>query len=464
MSEKMKKSRVLIAALLGTVMIVALTLWGCGTSGYDDVAAAKNAAITTTKAPAIIDAATLKQWIDEGKLNAPAGSLDRVALVTVTSMKNYTTASKKHIPGAALFDSGTELYSTREEGLGPVGSMVPAGAQMDTVIKKLGIDANTTIVLTIPKASADSEHYTQSRAYFTFRYWGFDRNRVKILNGGDDAWDVKAAVDPAGYPVLTKTIPPITASTYSVAKNKAGLKDILRYSLSEMIERVDALLADSTLLSSWQMVDARGFTTSPYFTNALRTQDLNPKAWPAATHALMFLEDRVANTSTRNRLYPDKTTFETRMATYNLKAGTVDALLSPTKKTVVMCGSAISASPSFVLFDAVLGVPEGQIMMYDGSSSQWNGYSNARITAANPTATSGQIAAWAFDTRVTFDGTGTAALNWPASSLTLLTGYALYAPSNPLMNQIETADKAYMTPAAAAGTTTSAGGSAGGGC
>jgi 3-mercaptopyruvate sulfurtransferase SseA len=454
------KGRVALAGRCAVLALGLVALWGCGNKGYEDIAAQQSAAVTTTGAPAVIDAAQLKQWMDEGKLNAPLGTPDRVALVTVSSMKNYTTAGKKklHIPGAGFFSVDTELYATREEGLGPVGSMVPAGAQMDTVVKKLGIDDKTTIVITIPKSSADSDHYPQSRAYFTFRYWGFDRNRIKILNGGDDAWDVASTASPTAYAPLVRTDTVINPSTYTVANNKAGLKDVLRYSLNEMIATVDALIADSSLLNSWQMVEARGLTTTPYITNSLRTQDLNPKAWPAATHALMFLEDRVNNEATRNRLYPDKATLKSRMDTYNLKAGTADALLSPSKKTIVMCGSAISASPSFVLFDAVLAVPEGQIMMYDGSSSQWNGYSAARIAAANPTATPDQINAWAFDTRI--QGT----LPTTGSLATLLTGFALYAPTNPLMNQIEKADRAYMNATNGSGTSSSTVGSAGGGC
>jgi hypothetical protein len=35
-----------------------------------------------------------------------------------------------------------------------------------------------------------------------------------------------------------------------------------------------------------------------------------------------------------------------------------------------------------VLFDAVLGVPEGDVALYDGSSSQWNQYSVAKIQGA----------------------------------------------------------------------------------
>ena len=115
MSQKMmKKSKGLIAALLGTMMIAALTIWGCGTSSYDHPAAS---ATTTKTATALIDAATLQSWITEGKVNAPFGSVDRVVIldvtatpktpVTVPATPAYTVADNPynkvgHIPGAYL--------------------------------------------------------------------------------------------------------------------------------------------------------------------------------------------------------------------------------------------------------------------------------------------------------------------------------------------------------------------------
>ena len=57
-------------------------------------------------------------------------------------------------------------------------------------------------------------------AYWTFRYWGFPRERVKMLNGGDDAWEV------AGRPLTEAALVP-TASTFSVTSNRV-LKDTLR--------------------------------------------------------------------------------------------------------------------------------------------------------------------------------------------------------------------------------------------
>ena len=465
MSEKMMmKGRVLKVALLGTVMIAGLTLWGCGTKGYDDVATSRNAAlaaaVTTTKSSAIIDAATLKGWIDEGKLNAPSGNPDRVVVVSTSLFSNWTTNTKGHIPGAVRLDT-TETAQSRIEGLALAANMMPDGPMMDGIVKRFGIDASTTIVFTIPK---NASIYDQSVPFWNFRYWGFSRDRLKILNGGDDAWDV------AGYSLSHEKTDKYTASTYSVGNN-AALKDVVRYSLGEMIAKVDAILATPALKETWQMIDVRGFTTVPYLTNALRLSS-----------ATMYMT-RLNGDATKNYVYPDKATFETKLADltgFPVKDGATSVVASATKKTICMCGSSTSASPTFVLFDAVLNVPEGDIAMYDGSSSQWNNYNTARLTAAYPaTVTSVALRnAWSFNLYTSPINpnaiTSNRAQGAFASSLTsAVAGIWAYfspvlGPTHVDMNQIENIDKAYMkpavTPVATPSTTTGIGSTAGGGC
>lgn len=433
--------------MAGMMAVGMLSLGGCG-GGYDTPVTITTPTTANTTG-ALIDAATLKKWSDEGKLNAPPGSGDRVVLVSVTTLQNYTTANKKHIPGALLIDSGTELYATRQEGVAAAGSMMLNGTSMDTIVKKLGVDSNTTVVFTMPKGSSDSMHYPQSVAYWLFRYWGFERNRVKLLNGGDDAWDL------AGYPLVKTQYSP-TPSTYSVAKNKA-LKDIVRYSYGEMLGLVDSINSNPALLDTWQMLDVRSATISPFMSNAKRGTPT------------MFLS-RLNNDPARNWQYPDQETLLTRLATIPVKNpdGT-DTYLSPDKKTVVMCGASISASPSFVLFDAILGVTEGHIMMYDGSSSQWTAYKQATLTAAG--ATADQAALWSFDAltpgtalyRATNGTPGVAPVL--TGTMTVIPATYTYSPFASEMNQIENADRAYITPATTTtGTGTNSGGTAGGGC
>lgn len=435
-------ARFALAAALAALVLGASSCGDpAGTTAYKDPVGE-----ASTAGP-IIDAATLAKWADEGKINAPLGLADRVVVVSVTTRANFTSTTKRHIPDAVLLDYSTELTMTREEGLGPAGTMMLGGSQMDALVQKLGIDGSTTIVLTIPRGSSDGDAYQQSVAYWTFRYWGFPRERVKLLNGGDDAWDV------AGQP-LTDAIVSVTPSTYSVTGN-GQLKDVLRYSVGEMLTAVDEINRDRSKLDTRQLIDIRGYTTSPYLANTLR-----------GSGGFQFVTDRVNGESTRNRLYPSRDTLISRMASSPVKNGTADAFLSPNKQTVVMCGSSTSASPTFVLFDAVLEVPEGDIAMYDGSSSQWNNYSVAKIRQAG--ATTSQAGAWAFDSvtpgtsLLRANGTLPAAV--PGENA-FVPGNFAYVPTQPEANQIEKADKDYL--AAKGGTspgTPGTPGTPGGGC
>ena len=426
MLQKLMSRRSFLLGVVGVMMSTMLSLWGCGGGGTSSY----NQPITTTSSPAIIDATTLKRWIDEGKLNAPLGSKDRVVVVSPSTVANWT--SKGHIPGAVRWDT-SELAMTRVEGLANATNMMPTGAMMDGIIQRLGIDGNTTIVVSLPK---NDTLYYQSLIFWDLRYWGFARNRIKILNAGDDAWEV------AGFALSTDATDKYTPSTYSVAQN-GTLKDVVRYSIGEMIGTIDALIAKPALKDEWQMVDVRGFTTTPYITNALRM----------SAYYQFFSRLNAGDGVTRNYMYPDKATLESRFATMAVKDGVTDAYLSATKKTVVMCNASTSASPSFVLFDAVLDMAEGNIMMFDGSAYQWNLYSTARLTAKYPNATTAQISAWAFDNTTSPRAQGTI----PTSS-DLSVWYEaapVYAPSATQMNQIETTDKAYMSvPTSAPGSTT----------
>ena len=425
---------------LAALAAAALGAWGCGGSAGTT---SYSSPITTTSTPgAIIDAGTLAKWMDEGKVNAPFGTADRVVIVSVATSANFTSTTKKHIAEAILLDYPNELTMTREEGLGPAGTMMLSGPRMDALVQKLGIDGATTVVLTVPRGIGDSDMYQLSVAYWTFRYWGFSRERVKILNGGDDAWDV------AGQPLSDARYVP-TASTWSITANKTLHHDF-RMSIGEMIVFVDSVNRDKSLLSTWQMLDVRGFATSPYVANTYR-----------GNGGFQFVTDRVNGEATRNRLYPDQQTLIARMSSSPVLDGATQTFLNPSKKMLVMCGTSTSASPTFVLFDAVLAVPEGSMTMYDGSSSQWNTYSVARIKAAG--ASDAQAGTWAFDSGSRSVGTLPAAV---AGENAFVPGNFAYAPSQAEANQIEAADKAYManTSGGSGGGGGGGGGTTGGGC
>ena len=432
--------------LAAALALTALALLSVGCGGSAGTTSYANPITTTQTDSSMIDAATLAKWTDEGKVNAPLGTADRVVVISVTTPAIFLSA-RKHIPDAVLLDSSTELSMTREEGLGPATTMMLAGPQMDALVQKLGIDGSTTIVLTHPKGSTDSEHLQPAVAYWTLRYWGCARERVKMLNGGDDAWDV------AGRPLTDAALVP-TASTFSVTSNKV-LKDTLRFAVGEILTLVDSINRDRSLLNTWQMLDVRGFTVSPYIANADR-----------GNGPFQYATDRVNGESTRNRLYPDQAVALSRLASLPVMDGTTPVYLSPTRKLISMCGTSFNCAPIFVIFDGILKVAEGNAAMYDGSSTQWNNYSLAKIRAAGASAS--QASTWAFDAATSGNSSLRAVGPLPAAvpgENPFVPGNFVYSPSQDEANQIESADKAYMAKTSGGGTTGGGGGtSTGGGC
>ena len=105
--------------------------------------------------------------------------------------------------------------------------------------------------------------------------------------------------------------------------------------------------------------------------------------------------------------------------------------------------------------------------MYDGSSSQWNNYSVAKIQAAGASAS--QAAAWAFDAVTPGTSAPRAVGTLPAAvpgENPFVPGNFVYSPAQSEVNQTETADKAYMaaTQGGSGGGGGGGGGSTGGGC
>lgn len=394
--EVLKRSRAIYFAMLGMVAVISLAMWGCGTSGYDD----PQATITTTKtATASIDAATLNQWIAEGKVNSTnPSSRDKVVILSVSPAANYTAG---HIPGAQLMNSATELTMTRMEGVAPISTMVLDGATMDTIIKRSGIDSNTTVVFTVNK---NGSYMNTARAYFTFRYWGFPKERLKVLNGGDDAWET------AGY-TLTTDAPTVTASTFSV-RNNSTFHSELRYSIGEMISLVDQLNLGTKSGAQYKIMDVRG---------------------PAASLPTVYVANAIVDDYARftdsagagkTATFASATDLRTR---FGDKGVTENVTL-----TTVYCASGMRAAVAFFALDGVLGWP---VTMYDGSWNQWSGYRTANNVGT----------AWRVDTN-----TATTALprtiGAPTGTLTLdpISNALFTTVTDPRANQILIEDTQYF--------------------
>jgi len=216
---------VIMTLCLMTLLAVPLLINSCSTTSYDTP-------ITSQTSATLIEPETLKAWIDSGIVNSTG--FDKVIILDVTSLATYTAG---HIPGALFVNSG-DIAQTRTEGPAADITMVLDGTHMDALVQKYGIDKNTTIVFTSGAASPGAGSVlTATRSYWIFRYWGFPKEKLKVLDGINFAWNTLYGLTPGDPPVPTP-------SAYSV-KNNVKLRTDLRASLSDMINVAEGRIANA---------------------------------------------------------------------------------------------------------------------------------------------------------------------------------------------------------------------------
>lgn len=190
---------------------VPLLLQSCG-GGYSDPQS------KIAGSSVIIDPATLNNWITNG-YGTDSSGFTKIVVLDVASTTSYTGSG--HVENAFHLDTAADLTTTRSDGVSDTITMTATRTMMDNLIQRTGIDERTVVVIT-----GDSL-LNMGAAYFNFRYWGFPKNRLKVLDR------TNAAYKSAGF-TLVNTIPPAPASsTYSVCQLTQNTS--LRAPLAEMV-------------------------------------------------------------------------------------------------------------------------------------------------------------------------------------------------------------------------------------
>jgi thiosulfate/3-mercaptopyruvate sulfurtransferase len=321
--------------LLSGLFLAALPLAfnGCGTT-YD--------VPSTTQTPnALISAATLKSWIDAGLVNGTG--YDRVVILDVN------TCGGTHIPGALCIPTGN-LSQNRTEGIAVSNSEVLSGLDMDALIQNAGIDGSTTIVFT------GASLIFPTRAYFTFRYWGFPKNRLKVLDGVNVTWNTL-------YGLTTDPSPAVTPSKYSV-QNIGVLGDRFRLSLAEMIDYADGKVPNALA------IDVRSSATGGSYAGIRAQTGSNFAGCVAPTVCADFavFEGRIrgAKALVYSSLYNAATFIFNSPDLLRDSFTTIG--LNSTKTAYIYCRFGFQGAPEFFALDGILGWPAA---FYDGSWSQW---------------------------------------------------------------------------------------------
>lgn len=266
--SKYRFSKALTFGLL-VMLTTAFGLSGCGSDGYDnpDVELYQNDASTQT----LVEAATVKGWVDnsciipETKQRVvildcmpnpdgifPSSDTDSwfagdKAKILANLEKQYggklspqyiafSKMDEKlfgHIPGA-IPNVSHEGYEVTNRDDGPILAEheVGTGALIDQLLQKHGITKNDVLVLSTSRY--DYPAFCQTRLWWTLRYWGFPKENIRVLNGGNKAYAL------AGYPLQKGvTLPAINPSNISVADFPQRFLNE-RISIGELISLVDS--------------------------------------------------------------------------------------------------------------------------------------------------------------------------------------------------------------------------------
>lgn len=378
--------------LLMTVVSLsaALVIGGCGSGGggndsYDTPADTSSAVVDGAASNVLVDSATLASWINNGQVAAGASFDKKVVILDygVYDLENPADGPAR-IKGACRVHNN-DLRSRRVEGVAEAFPMVATGEQIDSVIKRLGIDADTTIVFTtdswIPEWVDDEfSMYFATRAYWMFRYWGFPKENLKLLNGGNDAFA-------ADYPeLMTMDVPTPEASDFSVGDLDADLQGDLRLSVGDMLGLVADLDSNTDVVLDARPGPYAGAGSSPAYTSSkgdFVVYDGHPEGGQALSWVSLFVDPA-------NGDYRFKTKADIE-ALFAAKGWSLD------KVTTVYCTSGYSATPLFFAVDTILG---GKVRLYDGSWTQFGMYSD--VGSAKGELPVGS--AWASDQYLDLDG------------------------------------------------------------
>lgn len=274
MSEKaVKRTKLVLLVLLGVAMIGALMTWGCSNSGYSDPVAASTASYykqDTASGISLVEPATVKGWVDNGAKteagkrviildcvpNGPgvftysdteswfAGDKAKIMQNLSDQYGGTTSAQYKsfngmadsmfgHIPGA-IPNVSHEGYEVAVRNDGPIDAEheVGTGALISQMLQKYGVTKDDVIVISTSRY--DYPGFCPSRLWWTLYYWGFAKENIRVLNGGNKAYAMAGGALQKGV-----TLPVITPSTFSVTELPQRHLDA-RISLGELIALVDS--------------------------------------------------------------------------------------------------------------------------------------------------------------------------------------------------------------------------------
>ena len=275
-------------------------------------------------------AATATPLVDSAWLADKLGD-DRLVLIDLRNKLDggsYDTYLEGHIPSALHSDY---LKDGWRVGRDDVVGLLPDAAQFEALARKLGVSADSHVVL-VPAGVNATDFGSSARAYWTFKVFGHDN--VSILNGGFAAWK-------AAYPGRIESGAPVAPApgNFTARFQPQG------YVTTEEVRQIVDAGAGATLLD--------GRTREQFLGDAKHPKAVTGGRIPGAE--LIFQEN--AYDLEANRLKPP------------VELDAIYGNLDPALPIVSYCNTGHWAATNWFVLSEILG--HDQVKLYDGSMVEW---------------------------------------------------------------------------------------------
>ena len=278
-------------------------------------------AMTAASATPLVDAG----WLS-GKLND-----DKLVLIDLRNKidgGSYDTYLEGHIPSAVHSDY---LKDGWRVGRGDVVGLLPEAAQFEALARKLGVSADSHVVL-VPAGVSSTDFGSSARAYWTFKIFGHDK--VSILDGGYADWK-------AAYPGQIETGAPVAPAPgdFTARFQPQG------YVTTEQVRQIVDAEHGTTLLD--------GRTKEQFLGDAKHPKAAVGGRIPGAElifqqHAYDVADNRLKSVAELEQIYGD---------------------LDPQLPIVSYCNTGHWAATNWFVLSEVLG--HDDVKLYDGSMVEW---------------------------------------------------------------------------------------------
>jgi 3-mercaptopyruvate sulfurtransferase SseA len=306
----------------------------------------------------MISPATLHNWLTTG-YGFDTYGYRRMVILDVDSRAGY---DRGHIPGAMLLEnSSNDLWARRTNGFTETPYQVATRSQMDNIIRRTSIDTDAVVVFT------GSDMMYVARAYFNFRYWGFPRQKLKVLN------TTKELYKAAGYVLQTKPVPAPEPCEFSVCSlQQQNSVHAMRASFQEMITVAGDDDPSTVILDTRSSDEFAGKAGS----TSLAMEENGYVVFEGHIRTALHLDNNIVLDALSD---PDMNRAKARMSGALEKTG-----LNDTGTAFLYNRTGLAATGAFLALDGLLNLP---VKIYDGGWIQWG------QMAATNAATGGTLAA-----------------------------------------------------------------------